>query len=410
VVAVTFLALLGAAAVRSTPGVLMVPLEQAFGWSPATISLAVSVNLLLFGLLGPFSAAAMQRFGVRRTVLGALALLSLTVGASSFMTAPWQLVLSWGLFVGIGSGMVAVVFGATVINRWFITQRGLAMGIVTAANATGQLLFLPVMAAIAESGGWKPVVWCVAIGIAAVIPLIWFLLPEQPQNVGLSPFGAVGDVAAPPQARGNPLTIAFTVLGRGVKSRDFWLLFASFFVCGASTNGLVGTHLISYCLDQGIPEVSSAGLLAAMGFFDIFGTTFSGWLTDRYNPRVLLSMYYGLRGLSLLYLPFSNFDFFTLSIFAAFYGLDWIATVPPTVRLANEIFGKQDAPVIFGWIFAGHQFGAASIAFTAGLLRGDLGSYLTPFLISGTLCLSAAMFVLWIGRSRGRAGRLAEAT
>lgn len=403
VVAVTFLILLAGAGVRATPSVLIVPLEQAFGWSPAVISFAISLNILLYGLLGPFAAALMQKTGIRRAALGALALIAVTVASSGFMTAPWQLVLTWGVLVGSGCGVIALVLGATVVNRWFTERRGLAMGIVTASSATGQLVFLPLLARVAESGGWRPVVWIVAGAVTAIIPLVALLLPERPADVGQIPYGDTGE--RPDAAAGaNPLAHALAVLGRSVKSGDFWLLSLSFFVCGASTNGLVGTHLISYCFDHGIPEASGAGLLAAMGLFDIVGTTLSGWLSDRYSNRILLMWYYGLRGLSLLYLPYSDFSFASLSVFAVFYGLDWIATVPPTVRLATDVFGKADAPVVFGWILAAHQVGASAIALLAGVLRADLGSYVASFLISGVLCLMAAILVLWIGGAQRGAG------
>lgn len=398
VVGVVFVALLAAAGVRATPGVLIVPLQDAFGWSRATISLAIAINLLLYGLMGPFAAALMQSIGVRRTVLGGLALLAASVAASTAMTASWQLIFTWGVLVGLGSGMIALVLGATVANRWFATHRGLVMGIFSASSATGQLVFLPMLGWVVDHGGWRAVAWIVAAAAAAIVPLVWLLLPEQPNDVGLAAFGAKTDrsPAAPPAS--NPIGVAFGALGVGAQSRDFWLLFASFFVCGASTNGLIGTHLISYCLDEGIPEVHAASLLALMGMFDLAGTTLSGWFTDRYDSRVLLFWYYGLRGLSLLYLPFSGFNAVTLSIFAMFYGLDWLATVPPTVRLANDAFGKQMAPVIFGWVFVGHQLGAASIALVAGAMRAALGSYGPPVMISGILCLAAAVAVLWIGR------------
>ena len=404
VTGVVFLALLAAAGVRATPGVLIVPLQDSFGWSRATISAAIAINLLLFGLMGPFAAALMQRFGVRRTVLTGLALLSASTAASSLMTASWQLMLSWGVLVGLGSGMVSMVLGATVANRWFVARRGLVMGVFAASSATGQLVFLPMLGAVVESDGWRAVTWIVAAAAAAIIPIVYFLLPNGPADVAHTPYGHTGDapIAAP---HANPLAIAFGALGLGAKSRDFWLLFASFFVCGASTNGLIGTHLISYCLDQGIPEVRAAGLLALMGIFDLAGTTGSGWLTDRFSSRALLSWYYGLRGVSLLFLPFSGFNAYTLSIFAVFYGLDWLATVPPTVRLATDAFGKTTAPVIFGWIFVGHQVGAASIALVAGTMRAMLGSYLGPMMLSGMLCLAAAVAVQWIGRKPRAAAR-----
>jgi MFS family permease len=400
VAAVTFLTLLTAVGVRVTPSVLIVPLEQAFGWSRATISFAISINIVLYGLMGPFAAALMQQFGIRRTVLIALTLLAGSVAASTLMTEPWQLVLSWGLAVGLGSGVTALVLGATIVNRWFSRQQGLVMGVITASTATGQLVFLPILAAVAQAGGWQPVVWIAALAAAAMIPIVALLVPETPAAIGLQPYGAAAGSVVAPTLRANPIGVAFAALGRGAKSGGFWLLFASFFVCGASTNGLIGTHLISYCIDHGIPEVTGAGLLAAMGIFDLVGTTASGWLSDRFDNRWLLFWYYGLRGLSLLYLPYSGFSLYGLSIFAMFYGLDWIATVPPTVRLATDLFGKADAPIIFGWLLAGHQLGAGVTAFEAGALRTVFGDYYVPVLISGALCLIAAGLVLRIGRSR----------
>ena len=400
VAVVTFLTLLTAVGVRVTPSVLIVPLEQAFGWSRATISFAISINIVLYGLMGPFAAALMQQFGIRRTVLIALTLLAGSVAASTLMTEPWQLVLSWGLAVGLGSGVTALVLGATIVNRWFSRQQGLVMGVIAASTATGQLVFLPILAAVAQAGGWQPVVWIAALAAAAMIPIVALLVPETPAAIGLQPYGAAAGALVAPTLRANPIGVAFAALGRGAKSGGFWLLFASFFVCGASTNGLIGTHLISYCIDHGIPEVTGAGLLAAMGIFDLVGTTASGWLSDRFDNRWLLFWYYGLRGLSLLYLPYSGFSLYGLSIFAMFYGLDWIATVPPTVRLATDLFGKADAPIIFGWLLAGHQLGAGLTAFEAGALRTVFGDYYLPVLISGALCLIAALLVLRIGRSR----------
>jgi MFS family permease len=400
VAAITFLVLLTAVGVRVTPSVLIVPLEHAFGWDRATISFAISVNIVLYGLMGPFAAALMQQFGIRRTVLTALALLAGSVAASTMMTEPWQLVLTWGLAVGLGSGVTALVLGATIVNRWFSRQQGLVMGVITASTATGQLVFLPMLAAVAEAGGWRPVVWIAALAAAAMIPIVALLLPETPAAIGLQPYGAAADSTVAATVRANPIGVAFAALGRGTRSGGFWLLFASFFVCGASTNGLIGTHLISYCIDHGIPEVAGAGLLAAMGIFDLIGTTASGWLSDRFDNRWLLFWYYGLRGLSLLYLPYSGFSLYGLSIFAVFYGLDWIATVPPTVRLTTDLFGKTDAPIIFGWLLAGHQLGAGVTAFEAGALRSLLGDYYLPVLISGALCIIAAFLVLRIGRRR----------
>ncbi|MBU6489156.1 MAG: MFS transporter [Burkholderiales bacterium] len=402
--AVVFLVLLAAAGTRATPSVMMLPLEHQFGWSRATISLAISVNIALYGLTGPFAAASMQRFGVRPTLMTALAVMGGGVALSSMMTAPWQMILIWGVMVGGATGVAALTLSATVVNRWFTQRRGLVMGILTASSATGQLVFLPMLAAVAEHHGWRPVVLIVALVAALVLPLVAFLLPERPDSVGLRPYGEPHDAPrTAAQAAKNPLAIAFGTLASASKSRDFWLLFFSFFICGASTNGYVGTHLIAMCGDYGMSEVQGASLLAAMGLFDLVGTTLSGWLSDRFNSRVLLFWYYGLRGLSLIYLPYAfGFDFFGLPLFALFYGLDWIATVPPTVRLTTDVFGKESAPVVFGWVVAGHQLGAAFAAYGAGLLRASLGTYTVASMISGGLCLVGAMLVLRIHR-RGAA-------
>ncbi|ACC71903.1 MFS transporter [Paraburkholderia phymatum] len=400
-VAVVFLVLLAAAGTRATPSVMMVPLEHDFGWSRATISLAISVNIALYGLMGPFAAAAMQRFGVRPTILTALGTMAAGVGLSSLMAHPWQMILVWGVMVGGATGVAALTLSATVVNRWFTTHRGLVMGILTASSATGQLVFLPLLAAIAQHHGWRPVVWTVAIAAAVVLPLVAFLLPERPADMALRPFGEPADAPIRSDVSNrNPLAIAFGTLAMASKTRDFWLLFFSFFICGASTNGYVGTHLIAMCGDYGMTEVQGASLLAAMGIFDLFGTTLSGWLSDRFNARVLLFWYYGLRGLSLMYLPHAfGIDFFGLPLFAVFYGLDWIATVPPTVRLATDVYGKESAPVVFGWVVAGHQLGAAFAALGAGMLRASLGTYTVASMISGGLCIVASIIVLRINRA-----------
>ena len=398
-IGVTFLVMLITAGTRATPSVMMVPLEHEFGWSRATVSLALSVNLALFGLMGPFAAAAMLRFGLRRTVMSALTILAVFVGLSSMMQSTWQMQLIWGLIVGCATGATSMTLGASVVNRWFVERRGLAMGILTASSATGQLVFLPLLAAITEHQGWRPVVLVVAVAAAVVLPLVAWLLPERPASVGLRPLGEPADAPVTPPSTQNPIAIAFGALAKASKSRDFWLLFFSFFVCGASTNGYIGTHFIAMCGDYGLTPVRGASILAAMGIFDLFGTTLSGWLSDRFNARVLLFWYYGLRGLALIYLPYAfGIDFFGLPVFAMFYGLDWVATVPPTVRLTTDRFGSREAPIVFGWIVAGHQLGAAFAALGAGLLRNSLGSYTIATMISGGLCIVSALVVLRINR------------
>ncbi|RAU22380.1 MFS transporter [Paramagnetospirillum kuznetsovii] len=403
VAALTFVTLLVAAGIRSAPGVMMVPLEAEFGWSRATISVSVSVNLILYGLMAPFAAAVMDRIGVRRTMALALAVLAVGVLATTAMSRPWHMTLLWGIVVGGGSGTIALVLGATVVSRWFDAYRGTVMGVLSAATATGQLIFLPQMAWLVEHWGWREAVMLIAAAAAVLAPVIWLFMRDRPVDVGLWPVGAT---EAPPHAvrAGNPAVAAIVALKDGMRSRDFWLLAGTFFVCGLSTNGLIGTHLIPACFDHGIPEVKAAGLLAAMGLFDMVGTTLSGWLSDRWDSRKLLFWYYGLRGLSLIFLDWAfGPDVFGLWLFAVFYGLDWIATVPPTVKLCAQAFGRERAGVMFGWIFASHQVGAAVAAFMAGWIRTDLGDYYLAFVAAGLTCLVAAAMALMIGRKGGMA-------
>ncbi|MDR6585421.1 MFS transporter [Herbaspirillum sp. BH-1] len=403
VVGVIFLVLLCSAGIRATPSVMILPLEQEFGWNRSTISVVISVNIALYGLIGPFSAAAMQRFGIRRVVLAALVLLATGTALSTLMHMPWHMLLSWGLLVGAGTGVAANTLGATIVSRWFETRRGLAMGLLTASAATGQMVFLPLMAAMVGSYGWRSVAFLVSAVALLAIPLVWLLLPESPAAIGQKMVGQVEDVKDEGLSRRNPLAIALDALRTSVRMPDFWLLFMSFFVCGLSTNGYIGTQFIAMCNDYGINEVSGASILAAMGMLDLVGTTLSGWLSDRYNPRVLLFWYYGLRGLALIFLPYAfGLQYYGLTIFAIFYGLDWIATVPPTVRLANDVFGRLAAPIVFGWIVAGHQLGAATATTVAGYMRATLGNYTLSSIMMGVACLIGAVLVLRIKGKQGQ--------
>jgi len=398
VVAVTFLALLVSAGLRSAPGVMMVPLEMHFGWDRATISASAAIGIVFYGLVGPFAAALMQSIGIRRTMLGGLALMAVATIASLRMTEAWHYVLSWGVVSGIGSGAVASVLGAAVVNRWFATRQGLVMGMLSASTATGALVFLPVLAWLSSAGDWKPVAMAVSIACLTLVPLVWLLIPEHPGDVGTGRFGEAEPTTPPaPKQAATPM-LAFEALFRASRNPVFWLLFSTFFVCGLTTNGLIGTHMIAFCGDHGIAPVAAAGLLSMMGVFDLIGTTASGWLTDRYDPKKLLMVYYGLRGASLIALPFIDFSALSLTIFAVFYGLDWIATVPPTVKLSNQAFGERDAPVIFGWIMVGHQLGAATAAFGAGAIREATGTYLPAFVIAGVFGLIASALFVTSGR------------
>jgi sugar phosphate permease len=400
-VAVTFFTALITAGTVGAPGVFIVPLQREFGWSAAEISSALSIRFILFGLMAPFAAALMNRYGLRNVTLAALLIVGSALVASLAMTKVWHLILLWGVVIGIGTGMTALVLGATIAARWFSARRGLVVGILTASVATGQLVFLPLLASVTERMGWRTALLLVCAMLALAAFAVLLVMRDRPSDVGLRPFGDQGKepLPAPPPSNAPIAAAALSALADAAGTRVFWILFATFFICGASTNGLIQVHLIPMCLDFGIPQVQAASLLAAMGVFDFFGTILSGWLSDRYDNRWLLFWYYGLRGLSLLMLPFTDFSFYGLSLFAMFYGLDWIATVPPTVRLTAQRFGPERANLVFGWIFTGHQLGAACAAFGAGLSRTMLATYLPAFFIAGALCVVAALIALAISRT-----------
>ncbi|MGO4404984.1 MFS transporter [Bosea sp. RAF48] len=404
VAAVTFLTMLVTAGAVGAPGVLIGPLHQEFGWSTSEISSAFAIRLVLFGLIGPFAAAFMNRFGVRRVAAVALTLIAAGVLGSFVMTTLWQLMLFLGVVVGFGTGLTAMVLGATVATRWFAARRGLVIGLLTASTATGQLVFLPLLASLTETVGWRSALAVVLVMLLLAAVAVLILMRDRPSDIGLAPYGATAPTAAPPAAPatlGAMLASPLVALKDASRSGIFWALFGTFFVCGASTNGLVQTHFVSLCGDFGMAPVAAAGMLAIIGVFDFAGTVGSGWLSDRFDSRKLLFWYYGLRGLSLIYLPFTSFSFYELSIFAVFYGLDWVATVPPTVKLAADRFGER-ANLVFGWIFAGHQLGAATAAWGAGFSRTVYASYLPAFFIAGVLCLIAAVAIVSVREPRER--------
>jgi predicted MFS family arabinose efflux permease len=401
VAAVAFLALIGAAGFRAAPSVLMLPLEEEFGWSRSELSVAVSVNLLLYGLTAPFAAALMNRFGIRRVTTVALLLVVAGSALSIFATEPWMLWLTWGVLIGLGTGSMALVFAATVADRWFVKRRGLVVGVLTAGGATGQLVFLPFIALLVTEQGWRQASLLVASGALIVVPLVLIFMRNHPADVGMTPYGAAADYVYEPPPRTNAAKQAIGTLVRASKVRTFWALIAGFAICGATTNGLVGTHFIPSAHDHGMSETTAAGLLAVVGIFDIVGTIASGWLTDRYNPRILLAVYYGFRGLGLLVLPFllSATIQPPIILFVVIYGLDWVATVPPTVALCRELFGK-DGPIVFGWVFAAHQIGAAIAATVAGTVRDTTGEYTLAWFGAAALCLVAAAVSATITRRK----------
>ncbi|WP_408646344.1 MFS transporter [Streptomyces jeddahensis] len=403
VAAVTFVTIIGAAAFRSLPGLLIDPLHQEFDWSRGTIGLAVSVNLALYGLTAPFAAALMDRFGIRRVVAVALTVIALGSGMTVWMTAPWQLLLCWGVLVGLGSGSMALAFAATVTNRWFTERRGLVTGILTAASASGQLIFLPLLSWIVEEHDWRPAAVTVALAALAVVPFVWLLLRDHPADVGLKPYGSREFVEKPAPVPGAARR-AVKVLFSAARTGPFWLLAGTFAICGASTNGLIQTHFIPAAHDDHMPITTAASLLAVIGVFDVVGTVASGWFTDRFEARRLLAVYYALRGISLLFLPMllalgGPSVRPPMIFFIVFYGLDWVATVPPTLALCREHYG-EDSAIVFGWVLASHQVGAALIAFLGGVARDVFGSYDMVWYASGALCAAAALMALVIRRGR----------
>ena len=398
VAGITFGTLFATAGFRSAPSVLILPLEEDFGWRRDVISLAVAINVLLYGLTAPFAAALMERFTVRKVVMAALTTVGTGALLTIWMSQSWHLMLLWGVVVGVGTGSMALVFAATIANRWFVKRRGLVIGILTAAAASGQLVFLPGLSKLAQDPGWRASSLVIALGAYLMVPLIFFFLKEDPQSIGTTPYGADKDWVPPVLQKGNAAKVAINVLKDASKVKNFWYLVGSFFVCGLSTSGLIGTHFIPAAHDHGMPTVTAASLLALIGVFDVVGTIFSGFLTDRIDPRKLLFFYYLLRGLSLFLLPsilFSTLHPSTL-VFIIFYGLDWVATVPPTVLLCRQVLTPEKGAIIYGWVFAAHQVGGAIAAFGAAVLRIKFGDYAAAFYVTGIMCVVTSYFVLQI--------------
>jgi sugar phosphate permease len=395
---VTFLAMLTTSAALGLPGAMLPPLRKEFGWSTDVLSSVFAVRFALFGLLGPFAALFITRFGLRNIMITAACLIATAMALATVVTQLWQLFLLWGLVLGVGTGLTALVLGAMVANRWFTANRGLMVGLFAASTATGQLIFLPLAAWIIEHIGWRYAVLPVVGACAGVVALAALFMRDHPRELGLRAYGEPRDAMLEPAPAVAPLNLAgpFVTLGEISRNRVFWILAASFFICGLSTNGLVQTHFISLCGDNGMSAVPAASVLAMMGAFDLVGTALSGFLSDRFDNRKLLFWYYALRGISLFWLPYSTFTFYGLLLFAMFYGLDWIATVPPTVKLAAQTFGKERAGLVFGWIFAAHQLGAATAAYAAGLTRTLALTYTPALLAAGAACLIAAFLIMWL--------------
>lgn len=403
---VTFFTMLIMSAALGLPGAMMKSFNLEFGWSVDEVSSAVALRFFLFGLMGPFAALLMERYGLKKVMCGGLFMVGLGLAMATQVTALWHLFVLWGVMLGVGTGMTALVLGAVVSSRWFTKKRGLVLGIFSASTATGQLLFLPIATWLIENVGWRVSVLPIVVGCALMALLVILLMSNRPSEIGLTSFGELPSAANTANTASLPTMVLnfktpFIALADAAKTQTFWILAGTFFICGLSTSGLVQTHFITLCGDNGMDALPAASVLAMMGIFDVVGTVTSGWLSDRYDNRKLLFWYYGLRGLSLFWLPFSTFSIYGLSVFAMFYGLDWIATVPPTVKLAGAAFGKERVGMVFGWIFAAHQLGSAVAAYGAGLVRVTLLTYNPALIGAGIFCLIAAVSIFWVPKIKG---------
>ena len=407
VAAVTFLVLLTSAAFRSSVGVLVIPFEAEFGWSRSTTSIAVALNLVLYGLAAPFATALMERLGIRNVAVGALGLIAIGTGLTTIMTKPWHLVLLWGVVVGLGVGATALVFGSLVVTRWFVRHQGLMLGVMGAAWAMGQLIFLPIIAHYVSANGWRVASFGISGVALCMIPLVWLVIRDRPSDVGQLAYGA--DPSHAPSLEKNvdggifeTLASSLTTLSRVAHNRSFWILSGTFFVCGWTTNGIISTHFIPAAQDEGMAVTAAATLLAVVGIFDLVGTIGSGWLTDRFDPRKLLAIYYGLRGIALLAMPLILGPSIEppMLVVMVLFGLDWVATVPPTAILSVRIFGKSTGIAVFAWVFASHMIGAAAAALLSGFIRDISNDYLIAWLLAGALALLASVAALALPKTQ----------
>lgn len=398
-VTLSFLTTLVAAGIRSAPTVFIHPLEMEFGWSRAEIGFAISINLLLYGLAGPISGWLLDRYGSRLVMVGSLACMAVGVGLTTVMRDYWHLLVLWGGIIGLAAGGTASVLSATVANRWFVARRGLVLGVLNSANSTGQLIFLPVMMAVIVTVGWRGGSLLLVFAVLALLPVVALWMRDDPADIGLVPYGATQAAASVGVAGSSPEDSERVPLLRAMQSSTFWLLAGSYFVCGATANGLVGTHLIPHSIDRGIPEVAAAATVGVMGGLNFVGTTLSGWMIDRVSPKKWLALVFALRGLSLFILPFVT-NFSGLAIFGVVYGLDWFATVAPTIAITSDTFGKRSIGIIYGWIFVFHQLGGAVAATAAGAIRVSTGDYQYAFLAGGVMAIIAALLSLSIRPQR----------
>lgn len=399
ILSITFFSIIVAGIVMSSSGVFIDPFENEFGWDRSVIALAFAISMFLYGISGPFMAALLNVIGLKKMMIVSMATLLTGIILTFIMNQSWQMIIIWGFIIGLGSSLFLTVLSPYVANHWFEKRRGLAVGILTASTATGQLILLPVLAAIIENYSWRPALGLIMLLSFIMLIIILLFMKNTPKDVGVLPYGLEQEIQESNESqKENPIVIAFKGLFEAVKVKEFWLLAGSFFICGLSTSGLIGTHFVSYCMSFGVPLVTAASFLSFMGIFDLVGTTLSGWLSDRFDNRWLLFWYYGLRGASLVLLPYALIEgsMTMLIIFTVFYGLDWIATVPPTISISRQIFGINKSGIVYGWITASHQAGAAVAAYGGGLIYKFFNTYTWAFFLAGAFCLLASLFVIII--------------
>jgi sugar phosphate permease len=390
VLIVTFLALLTSAGIRTAPSIILKPLEFEFGWTRSETSFAVAISLFIFGFGAPLGGMLIDRFGPRRLMIGGLALVSVAMLLMAGMSQLWQFHLYWGVALGIGTGGIAGTLGATIAARWFNQRRGMVLGVFGAAAAAGQFVFVPLLIRVGSDSGWRAVIMVLAGSALAALVLTVIFMRNRPEDAKTTAFGTASAASAIADARSTPLREA-------IRTRDFWLLAGSFFICGYTTNGMIGTHLLPHALEHGFVETEMAGALAAMGAMNIIGSLISGALSEKFDNRKLLAAYYGFRGLSLVALPFI-LEIQGMFLFTIIYGFDWVATVPPTVNLTAERFGRRSLGSIYGWIYCSHMVGAGIASFAGGFFRDMLGDYHLIFISAAVMGIMASTLAMSLSR------------
>ena len=395
VLAAVTLCLLASTGVRAVFSVYIKPIEAETGWSRGAMSIAAAISLLLLGATGPLAGRLADRWGPRRVIVIALALLGIGSIASAFIESLWQLYVTVGVLMSVGAGGAALSTGSAVVARWFETHRGAAMGLAAGGMSAGQLVMIPLATALTLAWGWRASFLWLGLGLLAlVLPLGAWLVRNAPEERGLRPYGAAGAALTLAQARAAQQAGRVTIT-EAAQTLPFWLLMATFFVCGYTSVGMIGTHFIPHALEHNFTPMQASTALGVMGAMNIVGTVGSGWLCDRVGRRGPLAIFYFVRGLSLLFLLYV-WNVPSLHFWAALFGLNYISTVPPTTTLTANIYGRFSVGELSGWIFFSHQVGAAIAAALAGWVYEWTGSYGPAFVSAGLMGFLAAGMALMI--------------